>query len=143
MLTILAQESSGGGGAIAMLGSLIYLAIIVLVIAGIWKTFSKAGQPGWAAIIPIYNMIVLLQVAQKPIWWIILMFIPLVNVVVWILVAIEVAKQFDKGAGFGLGLAFLGFIFFPILGFGSAQYGGGGSAEAAPTQTPPAAPPAG
>ncbi len=101
---------------------IVYLAIVVLAIAGLWTTYSKAGQPGWGAIIPIYNIILLLRIAGKPAWWVLLYLIPLVNIVIGILVAIEVAKNFGKGAGFGLGLAFLGFIFFPILGFGSAQY---------------------
>ncbi len=101
---------------------LFQLAIIVLIIAGIWKTFAKAGQPGWAAIIPIYNAYILLKVANRPGWWLLLFLIPLVNLVIAIIVAIDVAKAFGKGAGFGLGLAFLGFIFYPILGFGSATY---------------------
>jgi hypothetical protein len=112
------------------LSTVIGLAILVLIIAGIWRTFEKAGQPGWAAIIPIYNLIVLLQVARKPIWWILLFLVPIVNLIVAILVPMEVARLFGKGVGFGLGLAFFGFIFFPILGFGSAQY------QAAPATNP-------
>ena len=100
------------------------LAIVVLIIAGFWKVFTKAGQPGWAAIVPIYNLYILLKIAGKPGWWILLFFIPLVNLIIAILVAIEVAKAFGKGTGFGLGLAFLGFIFYPILGFGDATYRG-------------------
>lgn len=118
---LFAQDDSGGGagGAIMMF---VWLAVVVGVIAGFWKTFEKAGKPGWAAIIPIYNVIVLLEIAGKPIWWIVLMIIPVVNLIVSILVSIEVAKNFGKGVGFGLGLAFLGFIFYPILGFGDARY---------------------
>ncbi|MBP6507419.1 MAG: hypothetical protein KA257_07620 [Opitutaceae bacterium] len=103
---------------------LIELAIIVLVIAGVWKTFVKAGQPGWAAIIPIYNAYILLKIAGRPGWWLILLLIPLVNIVIAIIAAIDVAKAFGKGTGFGLGLALLGFIFYPILGFGDATYHG-------------------
>ena len=126
---MLAQETGyeGGGAAGAAAGfifTLIYLAIVVLVIAGMWKVFVKAGKPGWACLIPIYNVIVLLEIAGKPLWWIILLFIPLVNLVVLILVSIAVAEKFGKGAGFGLGLAFLPMIFFPLLGFGDAQYRG-------------------
>jgi hypothetical protein len=101
---------------------IVYLAIVVLAIAGLWSTYSKAGQPGWGAIIPIYNILLMLRIAGKPAWWILLYLIPFVNIVIGILVALEVARNFGKGAGFGLGLAFFGFIFFPILGFGSAQY---------------------
>jgi len=96
--------------------------IAVLMIASMWKIFTKAGQPGWAAIIPIYNIVVLLQVVKKPVWWILLMLIPLVNFIILILVFVELAKVFGKGAGFGVGLILLGFIFMPMLAFGDAQY---------------------
>ncbi len=103
---------------------LIYLAVVVLVIAGIWKVFVKAGQPGWASIIPIYNIYVLTQIVGKPAWWVVLFLIPFVNVIIAILLSIELAKVFGKSAGFGIGLALLGFVFYPILGFGDAQYQG-------------------
>jgi hypothetical protein len=98
------------------------LAIIVTIIAGVWKVFVKAGKPGWAAIVPFYNIIVLLEIAGKPLWWIILFFIPLVNLIIGILVSLAIAKNFGKSDAFGIGLALLGFIFYPILGFGDAQY---------------------
>lgn len=101
---------------------LIQLAIVILIIAGIWKTFTKAGQPGWAAIIPIYNFYILLKIVNRPWWWLLLMLIPLVNLVIAIIVALDVAKAFGKGTGFGIGLVFLGFIFYPILGFSDATY---------------------
>ena len=92
------------------------------MVASMWKVFSKAGEPGIAAIIPIYNTIVLLRIAGKPWWWILLLLIPVVNVVVLIIVAINLAAKFGKGTGFGLGLVFLPFIFYPMLGFGSSTY---------------------
>lgn len=100
----------------------IELALVIVAIAGIWATFVKAGEYGWAALIPIYNLIVFLRIAGKPWWWVFLFLIPLVNIVIGIIVHIDVAKNFGKGVGFALGLIFLGFIFYPILGFGSAQY---------------------
>jgi hypothetical protein len=112
------------GAIIALLFLAIELVIVVAIIAGVWKVFVKAGKPGWAAIIPIYNLIVLLQIAGKPLWWIILFIIPLVNLIMAILVSIAVAQKFGKGTGFGVGLALLGFIFYPILGFGDSQYQG-------------------
>ena len=118
------------GGLFGGFFGIIWLVVLVLVIAGIWKTFMKAGQPGWAAIIPFYNIIVLLQIAGKPVWWIILCLIPVVNVIAIVMVSIAVAERFGKGAGFGLGLTFLGFIFYPILGFGDAQYKGATPAPA-------------
>jgi hypothetical protein len=123
ILTILAQSEDGaaaGGG----VGSIVGLLVAVLVIAGMWKVFTKAGKPGWAAIIPIYNTIVLLQIAGKPVWWFLLFFIPIVNIVIAVMVMIGIAKAFGKGTGFALGLLFLSPIFIPILGFSDAQYVG-------------------
>ena len=101
---------------------LMYLAVAILWIAGIWKTYEKAGKPGWAAIVPIYNLVVILEIVRKPLWWILLLLIPIANIVVLIIIYIELAKCFGKGTGFGLGLTFLGFIFFPLLGFGEDRY---------------------
>jgi len=123
----LMMQEQGGGGAAAFIGllmTLVWLAVGVFLIAAVWKVFVKAGQPGWAAIIPIYNIIVLLKIVDKPLWWFILFCIPLVNFVIAIIVFIALAEQFGKGVGYGLGLTFLGFIFFPMLGFGSATYKG-------------------
>jgi hypothetical protein len=117
MLLAQGQDDAGGRG-----GAIIGLILAIAAIAGLWKTFTKAGKPGWAAIIPIYNFLVLLQVAGRPWWWILLLLIPIVNLIIVIVVDIDVAKNFGKSALFGVGLAFLGFIFYPILGFGDARY---------------------
>ena len=101
---------------------IVVCAVMVFYIASMWKIYTKAGQPGWAAIIPIYNAIVLLEIAGKPIWWILLLLIPCVNIIVGILVAVDVAKNFGQGTGFAIGLVLLPFVFYPILGFGSARY---------------------
>jgi Family of unknown function (DUF5684) len=113
-----------GGMAVLLSGVflVVMLAIGVLMIASLWKVFTKAGQPGWAAIVPIYNAIVMLQISGRPLWWVLLLMIPFVNIVVGIMVAIDLAKSFGQSAGFGVGLILLGFVFFPILGFGSARY---------------------
>jgi hypothetical protein len=111
------------GGGISPVVTIVLLAIVVLAIASLWQVFRKAGQPGWAAIIPIYNIYILLKVASRPGWWLILFLIPLVNLVVSIVVAIDVAKAFGKGSAFGFfGLWLFGFIGYPILGFGGARY---------------------
>ncbi len=119
-------ERSSGGGFLGMLFGgvffVIWLAVLVLVIASLWKIFTKAGKPGWAAIVPIYNIIVLLEIIRKPIWWIVLFLIPCVNIIAAILVALELAKVFGKGAGFAIGMILLPFVFYPILGFGDAEY---------------------
>ena len=101
---------------------LIVLAVVVFMIAAMWKIFEKAGQPGWAAIIPIYNMVVLLQIVGKPGWWVILMLIPFVNYVFIIWTYNMLSKSFGKDEGFTVGLILLGIVFVPILGFGSAVY---------------------
>ena len=101
------------------------VALVVVVVAGLWKMFEKAGQPGWAAVIPIYNIYILLKVAGRPGWWLILLFIPFVNIVINIIVAIDIAKAFGQSAVFGFFLNFLfGGIGFVILGFGNYQYAG-------------------
>ena len=105
---------------------LFVIAIGLFLIVSLWKVFEKAGQPGWGVLIPIYNILLLLKIAGKPGWWILLYLIPLVNIVIGIIVCIDIAKNFGKDAGFGIGLAFLGIIFYPILAFGSAQYQGVG-----------------
>lgn len=102
--------------------TLFWLAIIVLVIAGMWKVFTKAGQPGWGVLIPIYNCYLLTLIAGRPGWWLILLLIPFVNIVVGIIMSLDIAKKFGQSTGFGIGLALLGFIFYPILGFGDATY---------------------
>lgn len=112
-----------------MIVSIIYLASLVLAVAGIWKTFEKAGQPGWGAIIPIYNIYLMTQIAQKPGWWTIMFFIPLVNIIFAIMLFHEIAKRFGQGIGFTIGLLLLSFVFFPILGFGEATYQAAPKAE--------------
>jgi len=104
-----------------------------------WKVFTKAGQPGWASIIPIYNLYIWCKIVGRPGWWILLMLIPFVNIIVGIILCIDMAKSFGNGAGFGIGLALLGVIFIPILGFGSAQYQGP-SASAGVAVVPPPQP---
>jgi len=106
------------------LGTIIYLAVVILAIAGFWMVFTKADRPGWGAIIPIYSFYLMCKVAGRPGWWWVLLFIPIVNIVIWFIVAIDVAKSFRQGTGFGVGLALLSFVFAPILGFGEATYTG-------------------
>jgi hypothetical protein len=125
---LLLQDTSGTGG--ALIGStmtVVMLAIAVVVIAGVWKVFTKAGQPGWACLIPIYNLYIVLKIAGRPGWWLLLMLIPLVNLVISVLVAIDVAKAFGQSAAWGVVLLFiLGGIGYPVLGFGNYRYIGPG-----------------
>jgi hypothetical protein len=103
-------------------GWIVVCAVMVFYIASMWKIYTKAGQPGWAAIIPIYNLVVLHQMVGKPVWWVLLYFIPIVNIVISIIVTHALSLSFGKGTGFTLGLIFLGFIFYPVLAWSDAQY---------------------
>ncbi len=112
--------------AVAMIGGLFYVAIAVLMIVSMWKVYEKAGEPGWASIIPIYNLITLLKIVGKPWWWLLLMiFIPIIGALIWgIWMTNLLSKSFGQGVGFTLGLIFLGFIFWPLLAFGDYTYQG-------------------
>lgn len=103
---------------------LISLAVCLLVIAGYWMVFQKAGQAGWKSLIPFYNMYVLMEISGKPGWWMFLLIIPLVGVVVLLFAMLSLAKKFGRGELFGVGLLLLPMIFFPLLAFGGSEYEG-------------------
>jgi hypothetical protein len=103
---------------------IIGLWFMIIEMAGLWFMFVKAGEPGWAAIIPVYNYLIGIKIAGKPWWFILLLLIPVVNLVVYIIILHGISKNFGKNAWFTVGLFFLRFIFIPILGFGKAQYNG-------------------
>jgi hypothetical protein len=109
-----------------------FIAVVVIIcIAAIWRIFEKAGKPGWAAIIPIYNIIILLEIVGKPWWWLLMiLFIPIADIIFAIWMINLLSKSFGKSEGFTVGLIFLGFIFYPILGFGNAKYKGPAGAPA-------------
>ncbi len=101
---------------------LIICAVAIFELASMWKVFTKAGKPGWASLIPIYNAIVILDIAGRPLWWILLYLIPGVNIVIACIVSHAISKSFGHDIGFTLGLIFLGGIFIPILAWGDSQY---------------------
>jgi len=105
-----------------LLMAIVYLSIIALLIAGMWRVFEKAGHPGWAAIIPIYNSYILCKIAGKPGWWVLLFLIPVVNFVITLLINLEVSRNFGKSTGFAIGLWLLPIVFYPVLGFSDARY---------------------
>ena len=107
---------------------LFYIALIILFIVGEWKIYTKAGQPGWAVLIPFYNLYVLLQIVGRPTWWmLILLFVPFVNVIFMIILINDLSKSFGQGVGFTIGLIFLSPIFILLLGFGDYKYIGKGA----------------
>ncbi len=101
---------------------LLCLALVVLTFIIHWKVYEKAGQPGWAVFIPIYNFIVLLKIVNKPWWWLFLMIIPIANIIFLIIILSRLSKSFGKGDGFTVGLFFLNIIFWGILAFGDSVY---------------------
>lgn len=123
-LLLLAQDTPEGTGAGLVVVVILELALAVLTLAGMWTTFAKAGQPGWAAIIPIYNLVVWLKIVGRPIWWVLLFLIPCFQIIPLVIVCMDTARSFGQGVGFSIGLWLLSFIFWPMLGFGSAKYQG-------------------
>jgi hypothetical protein len=148
--TLYGSEDAAAGGLLAMMGAFwfLYFIFAVLMIIAMWRIFSKAGEPGWAAIIPIYNVIVLLKVVGRPWWWLLLMLIPVVNLVIVLIVTWDLSLAFGHGAGMFIGLLLLPFIFYLVLAFGSSTYQRGGSVAPAmvgaapPVYTPPPSMPA-
>jgi len=137
----IAQADDGAGVVLII----VWLAVAVFLFASLWKVYTKAGQPGWAAIVPIYNLIVLMRIVGRPWWWILLLLIPIVNIVVLFIVYIDLAKSFGRSTAFGVGLVLLGIVFLPILAWGPATYRGPAApiegAMAAPMGPPQMAPP--
>ena|ERR1700743_1064826 len=123
-------SSTGGFGGLGAIFVIPILVVAVLMIAGMWKIFTKAGKPGWAAIIPIYNYIVMCEIVGKPVWWFLLMICPCINFIFVIWVVNLLCKSFGKSEGFTVGVILLPFIFIPVLGFGDAQYIGPTAKEA-------------
>lgn len=117
-------DSAAAAGAYGLV-TLFYLALIVLVVASLWKLFVKAGKPGWAAIVPIYNYVVMLQIIGRPIWWLlIIFFVPIFGWWLGIVAIIDFAKSYGKSTGFGIFMVFLPYIALPMLAFGKSQYTG-------------------
>jgi len=107
-------------------------AFLVLWVASHWITFSKANEPGWASLIPIYNIYVMLKIGDNEWWWLlVLLFVPIANFYALYKVGAGVARAFGKGGLYGFGLGYLPFIFFPLLAFGDAQYQGRSRSDAA------------
>ena len=136
-MELFAQSDGGGGSAIFWV---LYIAFVVVYLAAGWIVYTKAGQEGWKSLIPIYNLFVLLKIVGRPGWWLLLFIVPIVNFVIWIVVALDLAKSFGKGTGFAIGLILLTPLFYLILAFGDATYRGPAAALAG-TSAPPAIPP--
>ncbi len=114
---------------------IVTIAVILTIIAGVWKIFTKAGRKGWEALIPVHNVVTLMEIAGKPGWWVFFIFVPIINTVIYIMLLHFLSKKFGHGIGFTLGLIFFPFIFCPILAFGPSQYAEGLEKEAKAEET--------
>lgn len=103
---------------------LIVLAVSILMIIAMWRIFTKAGKPGWASLVPIYNMVVMMQIVGRPEWQVVLMFLPFAHIYISIVLPLDLAKSFGKTTGFGVLMIFFPAIMNPILAFGSSRYVG-------------------
>ncbi len=101
-----------------------WLICVTVTIAGMWGSFSRAGRPGWACIVPIYNYLVIIDIAGKPWWWIFMFMIPIANLYFVIVTIVNFTASYGRGVGFAIGLIFLPFIFWPLLGFGDSEHQG-------------------
>lgn len=120
------DTSSGSGLLGGLLGGMLFIPSIIglLVIISMWKIFTKAGKPGWASIVPIYNMVVMVEISGLSMIYVLFLFIPILNIYAIFKIYIEIAHKFGKTTGFGIGLIFLNVIFMPMLAFGDATYNG-------------------
>ena len=118
------------------LPTIISLVLCVFVLVCMWIIFRKAGKPGWAAIVPFYNLYVLFDITWGSGMRFLLMLIPLYNIILGIQTQIRLAKAFGKGGGFAAGLIFLPYVFIPLLAFGKETYQGV-PIKAAPYQNNP------
>jgi hypothetical protein len=96
----------------------------LLVVASMWRLFSKAGEAGWKSLVPFLGAFVYLKITGRPAWWFLLLLIPVINIIPGIVTCFDLARVFGKGPGFGFGILMLGPIFIPLLAFGSARYVG-------------------
>lgn len=140
-MSALAQTYTTTGGAGIGLFFLYFLVVYAILVIPLWVIFTKAGQPGWGALIPIYSFYVILKIVGRSGWWLLLLLIPLVNFIILIVVYNDLSRSFGHGLGFTLGLVFLSLIFYYILAFGSSRYIGPAGAIGSVVTTPPPPPP--
>jgi uncharacterized protein DUF5684 len=140
---MLAQSTSDAVSGALLVTFVVAFVALTYVLAAIpyFAIFTKAGQPGWAGFVPIYNWVILMRVIGRPDWWVVLLLIPVVNIVVFVVAMVELAASFGKGGGFAVGLVLLSWVFLLILGFGSATYLGPSAARVSGAPRPDVVPP--
>ena len=138
--TVDTNAVSAGLGVFSTVFSISIIIIALLVVVAMWRIFAKAGRPGWAALIPIYNVVVLHQIVRKPVWWIVLYFLPVISIVIQIIIAIELGKAFSKSAAFSALFLLLLPIGFFVIAFDKSKYLYGINTTQTPQTPEPAAP---
>lgn len=133
------EQAAFAAGLAAFFGAILLVSVVIGIVTliGMWKAFDKVGQPGWAVLVPIYNIIVLLRVAGLPWYWVFAPFVVIIPILGWIAYIVwivwvhhRISTRFGQGVGFTIGLTLLGPIFWLILGFGSSKYVGEQPAQA-------------
>ncbi len=102
--------------------SVLFWVFLAIIVVGCWKMFAKAGQPGWGTVVPIYNILLALRIAKLPLWWVFLFFVPFVNIFAVAMVAVRIGRNFGQSDIYIIGLVLVPYIFYPILGLGTAEY---------------------
>ena len=118
---LLALQYEEASAAADLTTTLLVLGLLIFVVVAMWKVNEKANEPGWAVLIPIYAQIVTARIGGKSAWWVVAMFLPFINLIAYVVLSFGVAERFRKSSLFGLGLAFLPFLFYPMLAFGDAE----------------------
>ena len=109
-------------GGLGLLDVVAVLCLYAPLLAGMWRVFEKAGKPGWFVLVPVYNLVTLARISGCSGWWVLWMIVPAVNIVLLVVLHVRLARRFGRGVPFGLGLTFIGPIFYPVLGFGGASF---------------------
>jgi len=118
----MSSSDSAAAFVAAIVGLVVYMVVIIVCIAVMWKLYRKANKPGWAAIVPVYNYVVLLEIVGRPIWWILLTFVPIVNIYIAFVIALDLAKSFGKSTGFGVANFLVPFVTYPILALSKGSH---------------------
>ena len=112
------STADAAGAGIAMLVMMpIYLAIMAVSIVSMWKLFTKAGKPGWASLVPVYNLVVMVEIVGRPLWWVAMFFIPVANIVFGVMLYLDLAKAYGKDSGWGILLILFPIVMMPIMAF--------------------------
>lgn len=126
---------------VPVIASVFVLILAILIVIAVWRVYAKAGQPGWACLVPIYNIYVLLKIIGRPGWWLLLYLLPIISIIISVVNALDLAKAFGKNGLFGFFLLWLFPVGYLILGFGNDKYIGISSSNQPASNNSPINPP--